>query len=53
MARPKTYRCEAVVLGYTPLGEADILVTLFTETAAKYAQWAKVRGVPTASWWGT
>ena len=35
MARPKTYRCEAVVLGYTPLGEADILVTLFTRDRGK------------------
>ena len=26
MAPPRTYRCEAIILGYTPLGEADLLV---------------------------
>ena len=35
MARLKTYRCEAVVLGYTALGEADILATLFTKNQGK------------------
>ncbi len=35
MARPKTYRCEAIVLGYTTLGEADLLVTLFTRDQGK------------------
>ena len=35
MARPKTYRCEAVVLGYSALGEADILATLFTRHQGK------------------
>ena len=30
MAPPKTYRCEAITLGYTPLGEADLLVTVYT-----------------------
>ena len=35
MARPKTYQCEAIVLGYTALGEADILVTLFTRDQGK------------------
>ena len=35
MARPKTYRCEAVVLKNTPLGEADLLVTLFTRYQGK------------------
>ncbi len=35
MAPPKTYRCEAVVLGYTPLGEADLLVTMFTRDQGK------------------
>ena len=35
MARPKTYRCEAVVLGYSALGEADILATLFTRDRGK------------------
>ena len=35
MARPKTYRSEAIVLGYTALGEADLLVTLFTRDQGK------------------
>ena len=30
MAPPKTYRCEGIILGYKPLGEADLLVTMFT-----------------------
>ena len=30
MAPPRTYRCEAIILGYTPLGEADLLVTMYT-----------------------
>ncbi len=35
MAPPKTYRCEAVTLSYTPLGEADLLVTMFTRDQGK------------------
>jgi len=35
MAPPKTYRCEAIILGYTPLGEADLLVTMFTRDQGK------------------
>jgi len=35
MAPPKTYRCEAIILGYTPLGEADLLVTMFTKDQGK------------------
>lgn len=35
MAPPRTYRCEAVILGYTPLGEADLLVTMFTKDQGK------------------
>jgi len=35
MAPPKTYRCEAIVLGYSPLGEADLLVTLYTRDQGK------------------
>ena len=35
MARPKTYRCEAIVLSYTTLGEADLLVTFFTRDQGK------------------
>ena len=35
MAPPKTYRCEAVILSYAPLGEADLLVTMFTKDQGK------------------
>ncbi len=35
MAPPKTYRCEAVILGYAPFGEADLLVTMFTRDQGK------------------
>lgn len=35
MASPRTYRCEAIILGYTPLGEADLLVTMFTRDQGK------------------
>ena len=35
MALPKTYRCEAITLSYTPLGEADLLVTMFTREQGK------------------
>ena len=35
MAPPKTYRCEAIILGYMPLGEADLLVTMFTRDQGK------------------
>ena len=35
MAPPRTYRCEAIILGYTPLGEADLLVTMFTRDQGK------------------
>ena len=35
MAPPRTYRCEAIILGYTPLGEADLLVTMFTKDQGK------------------
>ena len=35
MAHPKTYRCEAIVLGYNTLGEADTLVTFFTRNQGK------------------
>ena len=36
MAPPKTYRCEAVILSYAPLGEADLLVTMFTKDPVSY-----------------
>ena len=35
MAPPKTYRCEGIILGYKPLGEADLLVTMFTRDQGK------------------
>jgi DNA repair protein RecO (recombination protein O) len=35
MAPPRTYRCEAIILSYTPLGEADLLVTMFTRDQGK------------------
>jgi DNA repair protein RecO (recombination protein O) len=35
MAPPKTYRCEAIILSYTPLGEADLLVTMYTTDQGK------------------
>ncbi|PKB72144.1 MAG: DNA repair protein RecO [SAR202 cluster bacterium Io17-Chloro-G6] len=35
MAPPRTYRCEAIILSYTPLGEADLLVTMFTREQGK------------------
>ena len=30
MAPPRTYRCDALTLKETPLGEADLLVNLYT-----------------------
>jgi len=35
MAPPRTYRCEAITLSYTPLGEADLLVTMYTRDQGK------------------
>lgn len=35
MAPPKTYRCETITLSHTPLGEADLLVTIFTRDQGK------------------
>tara|TARA_B100001123_G_C15075803_1_gene933565 strand:- start:70 stop:858 length:789 start_codon:yes stop_codon:yes gene_type:complete len=35
MAPPKTYRCEGIILGHTPLGEADLLVTMYTRDQGK------------------
>ena len=35
MAPPRTYRCEAIILSYTPLGEADLLVTMYTRDQGK------------------
>ncbi len=41
MAPPRTYRCEAVILSYTPLGEADLLVTMHTRDQGKVRAVAK------------
>ncbi|MCH7735955.1 MAG: DNA repair protein RecO [Chloroflexi bacterium] len=41
MAPPRTYRCEAIILGYTPLREADLLVTMFTRDQGKVKAVAK------------
>ncbi len=35
MAPPRTYRCEAITLSHTPLGEADLLVTMYTRDQGK------------------
>ena len=35
MAPPRTYRSESVILSYTPLGEADLLVTMYTQDHGK------------------
>ncbi len=41
MALPETYRCEAITLSYTPLGEADLLVTMYTRDQGKVRAVAK------------
>ena len=41
MAPPRTYRCEAVILSYTTLGEADLLVTMHTRDQGKVRAVAK------------
>ena len=41
MAPPKTYRCEAVTLKKTPLGEADLIVTLYSRDHGKLRAVAK------------
>ena len=41
MAPPRTYRAEALVLKNSPLGEADLLATLFTREAGKLRVVAK------------
>ena len=41
MAPPRTYRCEAITLGYTTLGEADLLVTIYTKEQGKIRAVAK------------
>ena len=41
MAKPRTYKAEAVVLKQTPLGEADRILTLFTPNMGKIRAVAK------------
>ena len=41
MSRPRTYRTEAIVLRQHPLGEADLLLTLFTPQEGKLRAVAK------------
>ena len=41
MAPPRTYRCEALTLRKYPLGEADLLVTLFAKDRGKLRAVAK------------
>jgi DNA repair protein RecO (recombination protein O) len=41
MAPPRTYRCEAIILSYTPLGEADLLVSMYTRQQGKIRAVAK------------
>ena len=43
MSRPRTYRTEALVLRQSPLGEADLLLSLFTPHRGKVR--ATARGV--------
>ena len=43
MARPRTYRSEALVLKSAPLGEAGLMVTLYTRAAGKVR--AAARGI--------
>ena len=41
MAPPRSYRCEALTLRKTPLGEADLMVTLFARDQGKLRVMAK------------
>jgi len=41
MAAPRTYRCEALTLKKSPMGEADLVVTLFTKDRGKLRAVAK------------
>ena len=41
MAPPRTYRCEALTLKKSPVGEADLVVTLFTKDRGKLRAVAK------------
>ena len=48
MPPPRTYRAESLVLKSVPLGEADLLVTLFTREAGKVRAVGKGARRPTA-----
>ena len=41
MAPPRTYHCEALTLKHAPIGEADLLLTLFTKEMGKLRAVAK------------
>lgn len=41
MAPPRTYHCEALTLKHSPIGEADLLITLFTKERGKLRAVAK------------
>ncbi len=41
MAPPRTYRCEALTLRKSPIGEADVVVTMFTKDRGKLRAVAK------------
>ena len=41
MAPPRTYRCEALTLKNTPLGESDLIVTFYTRDSGKLRAVAK------------
>lgn len=48
MAPPRSYRCEALTLKKHPLGEADLLVTLYTPDRGKLRAMAKGARRPTS-----
>lgn len=48
MAPPRSYRCEALTLKKHPLGEADLLVTLYTRDQGKLQAMAKGARRPTS-----
>ncbi len=41
MPAPRSYQCEALTLKKSPMGEADLLVTLFTRERGKVRAVAK------------
>ncbi|MEK7806186.1 MAG: DNA repair protein RecO, partial [Chloroflexota bacterium] len=48
MPAPRSYRCEALTLKRHPLGEADLLVTLYTRDRGKLRAMAKGSRRPTS-----